>query len=248
MQKKVRYVQKNNKVYKETNFLGFKYREYYGTVKNGKLKKDTSLLGGITSYLSDTAHNLTNANKQSNKSQTKSTNTSSKIETTTISNNQGYYNSNSNAGTDKDWIEYYENEQKGLVRSTISMEYEAKKQTKLWIWGIVIITVVWAFAYAFVFTKIHAKRQESAIPVYTCTYYASTGGYIKYEGNSKLYSGYIVQNVKSGNYGAKITAVPKNGYKFEMWSDGYIYANRTDCVTKVISVTAIFRLIEQTQD
>lgn len=247
MQKKVRYVQKNNKVYKETDFLGFKYREYYGTVKNGKVKKDTSLWGGITSYLSDVAYNSKKANKQSNKTQTKSTRTSSKIETT-ISNSQGYYNSNSNAGTDKDWIEYHENEQKGLVRSTISMEYEAKKQTKLWIWGIVIMTVVWVFAYAFAITKISEKRQENAIPVYTCTYYTSTGGYIKYEGNSKLYSGYIVQNVKSGNYGAKITAVPKDGYEFEMWSDGYIYANRTDCVTKEISVTAIFRLIEQTQD
>ena len=74
----------------------------------------------------------------------------------------------------------------------------------------------------------------------TLTYAAGTGGSI---------IGETSQTVQYGESGTAVTAVPDEGYEFVRWSDGVTTATRTDDnVTSDITVTAEFRLVENTTD
>ena len=68
--------------------------------------------------------------------------------------------------------------------------------------------------------------------VHTVKYATETGGYIE---------GECVQEVKDGENGTMVVAVPYSGYAFSGWSDGVLTAERTDIsVSKDISVRANF--------
>ncbi len=68
---------------------------------------------------------------------------------------------------------------------------------------------------------------------YTVTYAALSGGTL---------SGQTVQTVAHGQTSAAVTALPKPGYKFVMWDDGYTGATRTDTVKRSFTARAVFEL------
>ncbi len=75
-------------------------------------------------------------------------------------------------------------------------------------------------------------RANFAIPQYTLTYNAGTGGTI---------SGNASQTVTHGSAGTEVTAVASSGYTFTKWSDNVTTASRTDTsVTANLNVTAEF--------
>jgi hypothetical protein len=64
---------------------------------------------------------------------------------------------------------------------------------------------------------------------------------IYYGGNGGSISGSSMQTVLRGENGTSVTAVPKTGYSFLIWSDGLTTATRQEIkVTENLSLTATF--------
>lgn len=72
----------------------------------------------------------------------------------------------------------------------------------------------------------------SHVPTYTLTYSASYGGYI---------SGQTTQQIKSGESGSEVTAIPNSGYIFAGWDDGVGQVTRRETnVSGHKNITAVF--------
>lgn len=218
MKKEVRYVQKDNVVYKEeTNILGIKTRTRYGTVKNGKVKKDTSLfdkVGGTISEMGKAFKSLSELG--SNKTNER---------TPTISSSKDVH------------LDYsFDSKHSDRKRRIWDAEQRVHKERIKYNWYIVITTIIYIAVIVFLVSKLsYAKNNVQ------CVYYASEGGYVKYNDKDTLYTEKIACKVKLGENCVIIEAVPKEGYKFSMWSDGVTTPERQDLnVQSAIEVVAYF--------
>ena len=225
MSKNVKYKQKNGVVYKEeTNFLGITTSRRYGTVKNGKVKKDESLFDIMGSYVKSVGKSLGHIDVK--KSETNS------LATQGETNDDKSNDDNSFANTHNYRCE-----------SVINEIDEYKRKSNAYLFGIVFLCVLFFISCILIFTQKHTNNQEPES--FSFVYNSNGGGHLEYEQNGQIYAAYKVYgNIHKGTDIRTVTAVPDNGYEFYGWSDGVATAKRTDKnITFSFEVTAYFRKI-----